>query len=333
MLIWMALGCAIAAPGRSAPARLAIQPAGRVDLGELGPMETRTQDYTFANASAAPISLRVLDLAPGVTLAGPALEGPIPPFASARLALRVDPEDWVGAQFRNVRLGTDDPAQGDYYLPVRMTVRPDLTVDGTRRTFGDVGAHESPVAVFSFARETGRPLTVRVAQPLPPYLECEVLARGPRARLACTLRPGRVRAGMRMGLDLVRVETNAPLQPGFDLYLAWRLHHPIEAIPARVLFQALQPDTLTLALKSRNGTPFRILEAELEGDGFQLGPLSPRPAPEQRLGIRRTAPDAARATLVLRFTGGEERLKVPVAFLPEAPSMDEGVIVVPNQSD
>ena len=319
----------LAFPLPGAPARLRIEPAGRVDLGELGPLETRTQAYTFTNASPRPISLRVLDLAPGVSVAGPALAGPIPQRGAARLELRVDPAGWTGPQARNVRLGTDDPGQGTYYLPIRMTVRPDLTVDAQRRNFGEVGAGESPVAEFRFARETGKPLALRVVSELPPYLEAEVLAQGPRARVAFTLRADRVRPGMLRGLEPVRVETNVPLQPGFDLYLEWRLRHAIEAVPARLVFDQT-PDTLGVRLRARSGRPFRILGAELEGAGFQAGPLGEAAAPEQTLAVRRTATGPARAMLVLRCSGVDEPVRIPVAYLPEA--RDEGVIVVPNKN-
>jgi hypothetical protein len=287
-----------------------------VDLGETGPLEPKTQAYVFTNTSTAPIALRVLDRAPGVTVAGPALERPIPPSASAGLVLRLDPADWTGLQQRNVRLGTDDPGQGSYYLPIRVRIRPDLTVDGDRRRFGDVGARESPEVVFTFRRETGRPLAVRVASAPPPYLECEIQPQGAGARLACTLRAGRIPPGMRLGLERIRVETNAPLQPSFDLYLEWRVHHPIEPEPARVVFQSAAPDTLELRLRSRAGTPFRILGADLDGAGFQLGPVPGGEAPEQVLRIRRTASGPARAMLVLHCSGQEEALEVPVAYAP-----------------
>jgi hypothetical protein len=331
MCAWMVAEAALAAP--FAPPRLRVEPPGQVDLGELGPLETRVQGYTFANTSDAPIALRLLDLSPGVTVAGPALRRPIPARGSARLELRVDPAGLAGPQSRNVRLGTDDPRQGSYYLPVRMTVRPDLTVDGTRRAYGDVGSRESPCVVFSFRRETSMPLALRLGTPLPPYLECDLQARGPRAQLAFTLRPGRVPPGMLLGLDRVRVESNAPLQPGFDLYLEWRLHHAVEATPPRLLFPPSGPDRLELKLRSRNGSPFRILAAELEGDGFQLGPLPSAPAAEQALAIRRTASAAARAMVVLRFEGEDEPLKVPVAYLAGPVALDEGVMIVPDKSN
>jgi hypothetical protein len=315
-------------PAKSfAPPRLRIEPAGRVDLGELGPLEPRVRHYRIINTSAAPIRLRLLDLSPGVTVAGPALEQPIPPGTAAGLDLRVDPADWAGLQQRNVRLGTDDPAQGNYYLPVRMRVRPDLAVDGIRRSFGDVGVQESPQVAYTFTRETGRPLTLRVATPLPPYLECEIQGIGPNAQLAFTFRAARVQPGMRLGLERVRVETNAPLQPSFDLYLEWRLHHAVEPEPARVVFTGPEPDTLELRLTSRAGTAFRILEAKLEGAGFQVGVVPGDEAPEQVLAIRCTAAAPARAMLVLRCTGAEGPLRVPVAYLPVQPGRDEGVMV------
>jgi hypothetical protein len=232
-----------------------------------------------------------------------------------------------------VRLGTDDPRQGSYFLPVRMTVRPDLTVDGTRRDYGDVGLRESPSAVFSFARETGQPLALRLATALPPYLECDLQAAGPGARLAFILRPGRVPPGMLLGLDRVRVESNAPLQPGFDLYLEWRLRRAIQASPPRLLFRQSGPERLELKLRSRSGSPFRILGAELEGAGFQPGQLPAAPAAEQALVIRRTAPAGARAMLVLRFEGEDEPLRVPLTCLADPGALDEGVMVMDNKPD
>jgi hypothetical protein len=320
-------------PGRFAPPRLELAPPGQVDLGELGPLETRLQRYRVSNTSTAPITLRLLDLAPGVTVAGPALERPIPARGTAELVLTVDPAGWVGPQVRNVRLGTDDPGQGRYYLPVRMTVRPDLTVDGVRRTFGDVGVQESPLALFRFARDTGARLRMELASELPPYLECEVEAAGARASLAFILRPGRVPPGMRLGLERVQVASNAPLQPRFDLYLEWRIHHAIEAVPARVVFQEPGPDVLELRLKSRNGTPFRILGAELEGGGFQVGPVPPSAGADHILTLRRITALPAKALLTLRCSGVDEPLRVPLAYVSSAPAMNEGVMVVPTRKD
>jgi hypothetical protein len=299
-----------------------------VELGEVGPAEVVRKPYVFENRSRAPICLRVYDLSPGVSAAGPALEGPIPPLASAGLVLVVDPTGWVGPQSRNVRLGTDDPRQGQYYLPIRMTIRPDLTVDGVRRTFGAVRPYESPRVAFHFVRETGQALRLRVATALPDYLECETEVRGAGGQVAFTLRAARIQPGAARGLEQVRVESNAPLQPRFDLYLEWRVEHAIEAVPARVVFLGPEP-TLTLTLKARSGRPFRVLRVELEGQGFQVGPVSRAEGRAQSLAIQRTARGPARALLVIRCEG-EEPLRVPVAYLPEQPAVDEGAMVVPS---
>ena len=331
-----ALPAAVPAPQSArppfAPPRLRIEPAGRVDLGELGPLEHAERRYRLHNLSAAAISLRLLDLSPGVTVAGPALDQPIPAHGSAGLVLHVDPAGWAGPQARNVRLGTDDPGQGSYHLPLRMSVRPDLTVDRERGSFGDVDAQERPELVFTLARETGEPLAVRVATALPDYLTCELRPEGPRARLVCRFRPDRVEPGMRLGLERIRLETNAPLQPRFDLYLEWRLHHAVEASPARLVFLEPRPDTLRLRLKARAGTPFRIVGAELAGDGFEVAELPVAAAPEQILTLRRTARAATRAMLVLRLSGVAEPLRVPVAYLPSQPAKDVDAMVVPDNN-
>jgi hypothetical protein len=51
-----------------------------------------------------------------------------------------------------------------------------------------------------------------------------------------------------------------------------------------------------------------------------LGPVPEGEAPEQVLRIRRTASAPARAVLVLRCSGLEETLEVPVVYVPSGPS-------------
>ncbi len=298
-----------------APARLAVKPAGRVHLGSTGPREVRTVEYTFTNVSDGPIALRVGELSPGVAVRGPALEGPFAPGQSLALTLTVDPSDFVGHQARNVRLLTDDPGQGEYRLPVAMDVRADLTVDALRKSLGTVAPHESPQAVFTFTRETGQPTALRLAGEVAPYLETEVVPGTPASRLLVTLRPARIPPGATLGLETLQVETSAPQQPAFTLYLDWKLHHPIEALPSRVVFLDPAAPAQDLVLKARDGKPFVIEGAEVEGAGFKVGPI-PGAAPEQRLAIRRTAPEVARAILVLRFRGQDEPLRVPLSYLP-----------------
>jgi hypothetical protein len=307
------------------PPRLRVAPAGKVQLGSVGPREIKTQVYTFTNVSKAPISLRVFDLSPGVTVEGPALEAPIPAQGKATLVLRLDPTDWVGPQARNVRLGTDDPRQGQYYLPLMVDVRPDLKVDEDRKSFGDVAAHESPQQVFTFERETGLPTEVRLASDLPPYLECETQTEKNRTRLAFTFRAARVQPGVLMGLDRVTVETSAPHQPRFELYLSLKLHHAVDALPSRVVFLDPAQASQELKLRSHDGKPFRIVSAKVEGEGFQVGSPAASAAPEQALTVRRTAVATARSLLVLRFEGQDAPLEVPLSYLPSLPPKDGGL--------
>ena len=304
------------------PARLEIAPKGRRHVGSIGPREKQQLVYTFTNISTAPIALRVGDLSPGVTVQGPALDKPIGPKASVTLTMTIDPTDFVGVQRRNVRLLTDDPKQGQYLLPVEMRVRPDLTVDLERKSFGEVAPHESPVRAFVFKRETDDPLMVRLTSPLPDYLEQETET-NPATRtteLRFTLRPHKIAPGVQLGLETLQVETNAPKQPTFTLYLDWKLRKPVEATPPRLVFLDAAARELKLELRSSTGKPFVIQTAQIEGDGFGLAPLPTESALTHKLSITRQTEAEAKALLVLHFVGQEEALQVPLAYLPAVPA-------------
>lgn len=310
------------APAPLDPPRLDLAPKGRVDLGSVGPQEVRTVTYQVTNRSAAPLALRILDQSPGVTLAGPALAGPLGPGATAAMTLRVDPAGFVGWQARNVRLGTDDPRQGHYYLPVGMTVRADLTVDRPRASFGGVALHESPEQVFHFKRETGAPTQIRLTAPIPPYLEVELpeLKAGPaggpaEGDLRVILRPGAVPPGMRAGLERLHLATDAPLQPAFQLYVDWRLDLPAIVDPARVVFLSDREARASVRLGSLDGQPLRPVRIWIQGAGFRLEPPPPA-APVLDLVVVREAMDPASALLCVQLPGDAPLLKIPLLYRP-----------------
>ncbi len=291
--------------------RVTISPAGRIDLGSTGPRERKVQQYLFKNTSKTPIRFRLLDPSPGVRVEGPALTDPIPAGGTLPLVVWVDAEEAVGWQTRVVKLESDDPKQGHYFLPLAMTVRPDLTVDGERKGFQDVAPHESPEVVFTFSRETGEPTQVKLTSTLPPYLDSEVLTKGGKTELHLVMRPAKVPDGMRMGLETLQVETNAPKQKTLTLYLDWKLVMPIEATPTRVVF--LQPQTMDkdVVLKAKDAKPFKLESWQVEGEGFEA-----RPGDGTTLKVRCTAQTTAKAVLVLRFEGQALPLRVPLSYLP-----------------
>lgn len=327
-------GAKPAPPARNvAPPRLAIEPAGRVNLGSIGPAEVRTQVYTLRNTSEAQIALRVLDLSPGVTVAGPALQGPIAARGSAQLTLRVDPAEFVGWQPRNVKLGTDDPGQGEYFLPIGMTVRPDLSVDRVKQSLGDVAPHESPQATFRFRRETGQATKLWVSSPVPPYLDVEVEPvpgllqpqdpaavkpeqRGTEGALRVTLRPERIEPGMRAGLETFTVESSAPQQPRFQLYLDWKLKLPVILSVPRLVFLSAAEASRKLVIEGREGRAFQLESARVEGPGFDLGKVPAGPVRRAELTIKRKTEAPARAILLLQLKGEAHPIRVPVAYLP-----------------
>jgi hypothetical protein len=323
-------GAPLAPPQRKvAPPRLSIDPAGRVDLGSVGPTEVRQQLYVLKNNSDAQISLRVLDLSPGVTVEGPALKGPIAPRGHAQLVLRVDPTEFVGWQARNVKLGTDDPAQGEYFLPVGMTVRADLTLDSPKKSFGEVAVHESPQLAFQFHRETGQATKLWISSTLPKYLEAEVEPlpgtptqpedrRGSSGAVKFTLRPSLIEPGMMAGLESITLETSAPHQPKFQLYLDWKLKYPVSLSTPRLVFLTAGEWSRSLILESRDGTPIRLESARLEGEGFELSTPTAPPAARLELVVKRTANATAKAVLHVQLKGEPASIRVPVSYLPPA---------------
>lgn len=297
-------------------ARLEVTPRGRVKIPSVGPREKKVLIYTFKNISAAPIALRAVDLSPGVTVEGPALQQPIAAGASAALDMTIDATDWVGWQRRNVRLMTDDPRQGEYFLPVEMTVRPDLTVDAERKGFGIVKSHETPQLRFVFTRETGEPTQIRLVSKLPDYLESEQEGVKNTTEFRLLFHPQKVAPGVELGLETIQIETNAPHQPKFTLYADWTLKRAVEANPARVVFLDPRRTVSVLRLKRPDGKPFSIEKMDIDGDGFAVQAVTKGAATRHRLRVRCNTTRETKAMLSLRFKGEQEVLKVPLANLP-----------------
>ncbi len=301
------------------PAQIALTTPFPVHLGSVGPREVKDAVFGIRSLADHPFHLKVMDLSLGLSLDERQLQAALKPGEVRLLHVRVDPDGMLGTIRGAVRLGTDDPAQPFYILRYDMSVRPEVTVDAERRDLGAVAPYESPTATFRFTREGGEPLRVTLVSPLPPYLDATVVPLGATADLQITFRPSRLKPGMLAGLEVLKVATNGPRQPVFTLYVDWRLALPVIPTPSRVVFDDLKTTLQALVLASRDGQPFRIVSATLEGGGFQLVDRPGPPAARQVLRVRRTGSDPA-ALLVLRFAGQDAPLRVPLAFLdPRAP--------------
>lgn len=303
-------------PGFKPEFRFLVRPWGVTDLGSVGPVEKKTHAWTLENLSDQPIAFQVADLAPGVLVPGDPFKEPIPAHGKRAFTIQVDATGWEGYQRRGIRLVSDDAKQPSYKVIMDMTVRPDLAVDGTTKKLDGVAPYESPQAVFAFKRETGEPLELKLASGLPPYVEAELVPQGASAELRLTLRAPKVPAGQLEGLELVKVTSNAPKQPAFDLYLSWSLHLPVRPSPARAVF--VDPAVRTLQLELKGDKPFRIASADLQAAGFELEPLPKARSASQALTLRRLRDDAKDGLLVLTFEGLEDPLKIPVIWADPA---------------
>lgn len=314
------------------PARIEMTTPFPAHLGSVGPREAREAVFGIRSLHDRPFRFRVLDLSLGITIDETQLALPIQPGEIRMVRIQVDPTGLEGFVKGAVRLGTDDPTQPNYILRYDMVVRPEVTVDSGRKSLGEVAPHESPELRFRFTREGGDPLKLVLANAVPAHLDADLVHEGAAADLRITLRPGRLQPGVSAGLEVLKVATNGPKQPLFTLYFDWRLASPVIATPSRVVFSEVQTTLQALELTARDGKPFRISKAEIEGKGFQL--LDP-PGPEaarQVLRIRRTG-RTVEAMLVLHCSNQEMPLKVPLRFLDPKARPAKGSVPPPPPVD
>jgi len=313
--------------------RYSVKPDTVTSLGSLGPREVRELSWELKNDSDKPIAFRLVDLSPGTNLGIGPLATPLAPGESRRITATLDPKDWVGYQRRSIRLEPDDATQPRYLLRLDFTVRPEVAVDSAIKDMGAVKRFESPAATFRFTREGGEVAAIRLTSPLPDYFEQEVVQDGVNANLVLTLRPSKLKPGQTAGLERLKVETSAPLQPRFNLTLAWRIAQPLEASPSRVVLD--QPGQLESSLKVRrgDGKPLRLLKAELvEGRNWTISKLAASEQVEHELTVTLKDRKQRKGLLKITAEGIDEPLLVPLAYLPPEPP-GKGVRPAPPKAE
>jgi hypothetical protein len=303
---------AAAAPAPARKFRFRVEPDTIQHLGPVGPREPRTLAYDVINQSDKPLAFKLGDLAVGTTVEASALATPLAPGDRRRVTMTINPEGFVGYQRRAARLEPDDPAEPRFVLKADLTVRPDLTVDATRRELGAVAPHESVETAFTFTRETGDPLELKLLTKPSPYLDAEVTIKGGTGELRLTLRPALLKGGQASGLEILKVATNAPLQRDFLLYLSWRLKLPVELEPARLAFDSLKERHASLTL--RRDTPFRIESLEFDRRAYELAGQTHGEAKEHRITLFRKGIPKAESPLTLRLSGVPDPVVIPILF-------------------
>lgn len=297
-----------------------VTPDTVTSLGSVGPKEVRTARWELRNLSQGPMSFRLLDLAPGTTVDMAPLATPFAPGEGRTIAMTLDPSGFVGYQRRAAKIESSDPAQPRYILRVDMTVRPEVAVDAQAKDMGAVQRFESPSITYRFTREGGEAAAIRLASTLPDYFDHEIVPDGVNADLVLTLRPSKLRPGQTSGLERLTVLTSAPLQPRFNLTLAWRIAQLLEASPGRVVLDLPDQSAQSFKVRRADGKPFRLKEAVLaEGAGWAITGLGAAEKLEHELTVTLKDRSQRKGLLRLVAEGVEEPLLVPLAYLPPEP--------------
>lgn len=296
------------------PARIEMTMPFPVHLGSVGPKETREAAFGLRSTHDRPFRCRVLDLSPGLSLDENQFAEALKPGEVRMLRAKVDPTGMLGFVQGGIRIGTDDPTQPLYILRYDMMVRPEVAVDAERKSLGEVAPHESPEVSFRFTREGGDPLRLVLASEVPAHLDAQLVPDRTQADVRITLRPARLKPGTSAGLEVLKVATNGPKQPLFILYLDWRIAMPVIPVPSRLVFSDLKTTLQGLELTARNGKPFRILKADIQGKGFELLDRPGTESARHVLRVRRVG-RTPEAMLVLECSNQDSPLKVPLRFL------------------
>ncbi len=293
------------------PARFKVAPDQIQHFGEIGPREVRTVTYALTNTAPVPMGFRISNNSPGTVMDDAPLKTPLAPGESRILTMRVDPTGFVGYQRRAIRLEpTSAEEPYNFVFRADMTVRPEVAVDAERKSLGSVAPHESPEAVFAFKRETGDPLEVTLDSKPSPYLDVELEPQGSKTDLRVTLRPSKLQHGQSAGLEVLKVKTNAPMQPTFTLYVEWRLKRPVEVNPSRLVFDQVKERFQSIELTSAK--PFTIQEVQFDQAVLKLTGQTQGETTTHRLTFYRRVDKAADGKLSIKIKGVEEAVELPV---------------------
>ena len=191
----------------------------------------------------------------------------------------------------------------------RFIVRPWAMVD-----LGSVGPTEKAQRQWEVENRSDAPIAFKVADLAP-----GVLVPGdpfkdpiaPHAKRAFTIQVDATgwEGYQRRGIRLV---SDDPKQPSYDLYLDWSIKLPVMPVPSRVVFD--DPKVAEATLRLEGDKPFKILSADLQAEGFELGPVPKGEAKAHALKVRRVKAGAKDGFLVLTLSGVDDPVKVPVIW-------------------
>jgi len=272
-------------------------------------------EYRIRNLSALPIRLNPEDIPSGLKAEGPALVQPIEAGASAELRVELDASQQQGWYRRRIKLRTDDPRQGFYVLPLEATIRPDLSVDASRKRFPLIQDGRISRLVFTFVRETGAPLALKLAEEPAAYVKALIQEQGPRAELRLEIDPAALPPGRKEGLEILKVKAQVPGQEDWTLYAAWERVPLLLCDPERLVFRGR--DQLELKFRKPEGAAFEIGEARILGEDFEILERSRGVAADHRILLQRKRKADSRGELRIRLRDMDTELVFPVANLPE----------------
>ena len=131
-----------------------------------------------------------------------------------------------------------------------------------------------------------------------------------------------IEPGIQAGLDVITVETTAPLQAKFKLYLDWKLELPVKLAPTRLVLFTAEEVAKVLTVEGKDGKSISVEKAWIEGCGFRLeGQIQPV-ASKVEVQVTRGAVTTSKAVLFLKLKDDAALLRIPLLCFPPGPRLD-----------
>jgi hypothetical protein len=309
-LLW--LTCSLAAPMAVAAPRIA-SPQAEFDGGEMRIGQKLQHTFTIQNLGDEP--LKILEVKPGCgcTTASPA-KSELAPGESTTIAATLDLTGRRGMQIKPITVRSNDPAQGDFRLQLKVLSKDDFRLEPESIDLGALvaGVSTERQAVLHVLSE--KLYTIREIVPSKKLGEASFVTSPDGKRHTITVRiPAQSATGTYY--ENFQIRTDNPDTPLLPLQVIGTVMAGLTIAPNPVLLPAVgEPVTRLVAVRGGSIKTFKVLEAKLDLPGVSVEVLPPTVFGQQ-IRLRNLPAGAAGADkeLIIRTDAkGFEEIRVPL---------------------
>jgi hypothetical protein len=265
------------------PPRLALD-ATRHDFGRVLPDARSFHRFRLTNAGGAP--LKILGLHPSCGCTSTVLgKDALAPGESTELEVTFNAVGLRGPARKSVVIATNDPARPNQELFIDADVLADVSATPEEVRFQGLTPRDRRKATVKLESATSEPLTLTdVTLSLAPWLGVATREEGRVVYLDLDLAARLLPPGQLAGTDTIAVHVLNPRPSVVEVKVVWEAQAPVVLTPGRISFTGAARSA-KVALKARDGKPFRVLSARTTNPLVTVSPLPAKAAARQELHV------------------------------------------------